>query len=49
MSLKLFWRSLSIDFFFFFLTTPGFEGGAVKVSGAKGSPPSTFYKVLLSF
>lgn len=32
-----------------FLTTPGFEGGAVKVHGAKGSPPSTFYKVLLSF
>ncbi|KAJ7408824.1 hypothetical protein BTVI_58408 [Pitangus sulphuratus] len=24
---------------------PGFDGGAVKVCGAKGSPPSTFYKV----
>ncbi|XP_074722724.1 uncharacterized protein LOC141942737 isoform X4 [Strix uralensis] len=24
---------------------PGFDGGAVKVHGAKGSPPSTFYKV----
>ncbi|XP_067407956.1 uncharacterized protein [Emydura macquarii macquarii] len=24
---------------------PGIEGGAVKVHGAKGSPPSTFYKV----
>ncbi|XP_061850012.1 uncharacterized protein LOC133625223 isoform X3 [Colius striatus] len=23
---------------------PGFDGGAVKVHGAKGSPPSTFYK-----
>ncbi|OXB55108.1 hypothetical protein ASZ78_015611, partial [Callipepla squamata] len=23
---------------------PGFEGGAVKVHGVKGSPPSTFYK-----
>ncbi|RMC13872.1 hypothetical protein DUI87_08955 [Hirundo rustica rustica] len=24
---------------------PGFDGGAVKVCGAKGLPPSTFYKV----
>nr|XP_042698095.1 uncharacterized protein LOC101931777 isoform X3 [Chrysemys picta bellii] len=24
---------------------PGIEGGAVKIQGAKGSPPSTFYKV----
>ncbi|KAK2542832.1 hypothetical protein Q9966_003455 [Columba livia] len=24
---------------------PGFDGGAVKVHGAKGSPPSMFYKV----
>ncbi|XP_030347135.1 uncharacterized protein LOC115610186 isoform X3 [Strigops habroptila] len=24
---------------------PGFDGGAVKVHGAKGSPPSAFYKV----
>ncbi|XP_075786210.1 uncharacterized protein LOC102455426 isoform X1 [Pelodiscus sinensis] len=24
---------------------PGIEGGAVKIHGAKGSPPSTFYKV----
>ncbi|KAM6206109.1 uncharacterized protein WM294_003178 [Sarcoramphus papa] len=24
---------------------PGFDGGAVKVHGAKGLPPSTFYKV----
>ncbi|XP_056345117.1 uncharacterized protein LOC130252017 isoform X3 [Oenanthe melanoleuca] len=24
---------------------PGFDGGAVKVCGAKGMPPSTFYKV----
>ncbi|XP_010707732.1 uncharacterized protein LOC100546750 [Meleagris gallopavo] len=28
---------------------PGFEGGAVKVSGAKGSPPSTFYKVSATY
>ncbi|KAM9193408.1 uncharacterized protein V3H86_002946 isoform 1-T1 [Mergus octosetaceus] len=28
---------------------PGFEGGAVKVHGAKGSPPSTFYKVSATY
>ncbi|XP_052546318.1 uncharacterized protein LOC128084368 isoform X1 [Tympanuchus pallidicinctus] len=28
---------------------PGFEGGAVKVHGAKGSPPSAFYKVSATY
>lgn len=42
MPLKLYWRSLSTGF----LITVGFDGGAVKVHGAKGSPPSKFYKVL---
>ncbi|XP_015716438.1 uncharacterized protein LOC107313042 isoform X2 [Coturnix japonica] len=28
---------------------PGFEGGAVKVHGAKGSPPSMFYKVSATY
>ncbi|XP_062493445.1 uncharacterized protein LOC134173465 isoform X3 [Pezoporus occidentalis] len=28
---------------------PGFDGGAVKVHGAKGSPPSAFYKVSATY
>ncbi|XP_074849248.1 uncharacterized protein LOC142012601 isoform X2 [Carettochelys insculpta] len=28
---------------------PGIEGGAVKIHGAKGSPPSTFYKVIATY